>query len=124
MLEDVPNLWKTYSSIGDKADLVVAGDGFGGYQDWAYENFDGHISIRADCDEETVDPLDIGTRGLCIVCGCPISDGLYCEDCKNGGDCCCDECGGYFDEDDMRDVRDSRGNWISVCENCRDEYYT
>ena len=32
--------------------------------------------------------------------------------------------GGYFDEDDMRDVRDSRGNWISVCENCRDEYYT
>lgn len=24
----------------------------------------------------------------------------------------------------MRDVRDSRGNWISVCENCRDEYYT
>lgn len=124
MLEDVPNLWKTYSSIGDKADLVVAGDGFGGYQDWTYENFDGHISIRADCDEETVDPLDIGTRGLCIVCGCPISDGLYCEDCKNGGDCCCDECGGYFDEDDMRDVRDSRGNWISVCENCRDEYYT
>lgn len=124
MLEDVPNLWKTYSSIGDKADLVVAGEGFGGYQDWTYENFDGHISIRADCDEETVDPLDIGTRGLCIVCGCPTSDGLYCEDCKNGGDCCCDECGGYFDEDDMRDVRDSRGNWISVCENCRDEYYT
>ena len=57
MLEDVPNLWKTYSSIGDKADLVVAGDGFGGYQDWTYENFDGHISIRADCDEETVDPM-------------------------------------------------------------------
>ena len=24
----------------------------------------------------------------------------------------------------MRDVRNSRGNWISVCENCRDEYYT
>lgn len=63
-LEDVPNLWKTYSSIGDKADLVVAGDGFGGYQDWTYENFDGHISIRADCDEETVDPLDVGTYGL------------------------------------------------------------
>ena len=124
MLEDVPNLWKTYSSIGDKADLVVAGDGFGGYQDWTYENFDGHISIRADCDEETVDPLDIGTRGLCIVCGEETSAGVYCEDCKNGGDCCCDECGGYFDEDDMRDVRDSRGNWISVCENCRDEYYT
>lgn len=120
MLEDVPNLWKTYSSIGDKADLVVAGDGFGGYQDWTYENFDGHISIRADCDEETVDPLDIGTCGLCVVCGEETSDGVYCEDCGKGYEC--DECGGHYRE--LCDVRDSRGNWIQVCERCRDEYYT
>ena len=120
MLEDVPNLWKTYSSIGDKADLVVAGDGFGGYQDWTYKDFDGHISIRADCDEETVDPLDIGTRGLCIVCGEETSDGVYCEDCGKGYEC--DECGGHYRE--LCDVRDSRGNWIQVCERCRDEYYT
>lgn len=106
MLEDVPNLWKTYSSIGDKADLVVAGDGFGGYQDWTYENFDGHISIRADCDEETVDPLDIGTCGLCVVCGEETSDGVYCEDCGKGYEC--DECGGHYRE--LCDVRDSRGN--------------
>ena len=120
MLEDVPNLWKTYSSIGDKADLVVAGDGFGGYQDWTYENFDGHISIRADCDEETVDPLDIGTRGLCIVCGEETSAGLYCKDCGEGDEC--DECGGHYR--DLYDVRNSRGEWIQVCERCRDEYYT
>lgn len=120
MLEDVPNLWKTYSSIGDKADLVVAGEGFGGYQDWTYENFDGHISIRADCDEETVDPLDIGTYGLCVVCGEETSDGVYCEDC--GKDYECDECGGHYRE--LCDVRDSRGEWIQVCERCRDEYYT
>ena len=120
MLEDVPNLWKTYSSIGDKADLVVAGDGFGGYQDWTYENFDGHVSIRADCDEETVDPLEVGTYGLCIVCGEETSAGLYCEDCGKGDEC--DECGGHFRE--LYDVRDSQGNWIQVCESCRDEYYT
>ena len=120
MLEDVPNLWKTYSSIGDKADLVVAGEGFGGYQDWTYENFDGHISIRADCDEETVDPLDIGTYGLCVVCGEETSDGVYCEDCGKGYEC--DEWGGHYRE--LCDVRDSRGNWIQVCERCRDEYYT
>lgn len=120
MLEDVPNLWKTYSSIGDKADLVVAGEGFGGYQDWKYENFDGHISIRADCDEETVDPLDIGTYGLCVVCGEETSDGVYCEDCGKGYEC--DECGGHYRE--LCDVRDSRGEWIQVCERCRDEYYT
>lgn len=117
MLEDVPNLWKTYSSIGDKADLVVAGDGFGGYQDWTYENFDGHISIRADCDEETVDPLDVGTYGLCIVCGEETSAGVYCEDCGEGN-----ECGGHYRE--LYDVRNSRGEWIQVCERCRDEYYT
>lgn len=120
MLEDVPNLWKTYSSIGDKADLVVAGDGFGGYQDWTYENFDGHISIRADCDEETVDPLDVGTYGLCIVCGEETSAGVYCEDCGEGNEC--DECGGHYRG--LYDVRNSRGEWIQVCERCRDEYYT
>lgn len=119
-LEDVPNLWKTYSSIGDKADLVVAGDGFGGYQDWTYENFDGHISIRADCDEETVDPLDVGTYGLCIVCGEETSADVYCEDCGEGNEC--DECGGHYRE--LYDVRNSRGEWIQVCERCRDEYYT
>ena len=122
-LEDVPNLWKTYSSTGNMADLVVRGDGFGGYPDWEHEDFDGHISVRADCDVETVEPLEVGTYGLCICCGYEIQDGLYGDDCKHGG-CSCDECGNSYDEDDLYEVRDSRGDWIQVCENCRDEYYT
>lgn len=121
MLEDVPNLWKTFSSLGDKADLVVQGEGFGGYPDWTYENFDGHISVRADCDEDEVDPLEVGTYGLCIKCGDEIDAGLYCDDCKPG-QYVCDDCGNSCDE--LFDVRNSRGEWIQVCENCRDEYYT
>lgn len=120
LLEDMPNLWKTYSSVGDKADLVVHGDGFGGYQDWTYDNFDGHISVRADCDEDTVDPLEVGTYGLCIKCGEETSDGLYCDDCERGE--LCAECDEYYSE--TFEVRDSNGNWIQVCERCRDEYYT
>lgn len=120
MLENVPNLWKTYPTVGEKSFCVERGDGFGGYPDWEYENFDGKVSIRADCDEETVDPLDVGTYGLCIVCGEETSAGVYCEDCGEGNEC--DECGGHYRE--LYDVRNSRGEWIQVCERCRDEYYT
>lgn len=119
-LENVPNLWKTSPSVGDKADLVTVGEGFGGYRDWTYKDFDGHVSIRVDCDEETVDPLEVGTYGLCVVCGEDIDSGMYCDDCGEGG--ACDECGGHCGE--LYDVRDSRGDWIQVCERCRDEYYT
>lgn len=120
MLEDVPNLWKTYSSTGDMRSLILEGSGFGGYPDWAYENFDGHISIRADCDEDTVDPLVVGTYGLCIVCGDEIDKGLYCCDRKHGI-YVCDECGCRCEE--LFDVRNSDGEWIQVCERCRDDNY-
>ena len=120
MLENVPNLWKTYSSTGDMRSLILKGSGFGGYPDWAYENFDGHISIRADCDEDTVDPLVVGTYGLCIVCGNEIDEGLYCCDCKHGS-YVCDECGCRCEE--LFDVRNSDGEWIQVCERCRDDNY-
>lgn len=123
MLEGVPNLWKTYSSTRDTDDLVVRGEGFGGYPDWEHEDFDGHISVRADCDMETVGPLEVGTYGLCIVCGDEIQNGLYCDYCKLG--CCsCDGCGHGYHEDDLYEVRDSLGARIQVCEDCRDEYYT
>lgn len=45
------------------------GEGFGGYADWEYPDFDGHISFRNDCDVENVASLEVGTYGLCIVCG-------------------------------------------------------
>lgn len=120
-LEDVPNLWRTFSSIGDKADLVIQGEGFGGYPDWTYDNFDGHISIRVDCDEETVDPLEVGAYGLCVKCGAEIDAGVYCDDCKHGR-YTCEDCGCSCEE--LFDVRDSRGNWIQVCEECRDDHFT
>lgn len=120
MLENVPNLWKTYPTVGDRSDLVVVGEGFGGYTDWTYSDFDGHVSVRADCDLEYENPLEVGTWGLCIVCGEETSAGVYCEDCGEGNEC--DECGGHYRE--LYDVRNSRGEWIQVCERCRDEYYT
>ena len=112
MLENVPNLWKTYPTVGEKSFCVERGDGFGGYPDWEYENFDGRISIRADHAEDFTS-LVVGSYGLCVSCGC--------EDGRSGNYCdCCEE---YVDEE-LYSVRDRRGNWTEVCENCRDEYYT
>lgn len=121
-LENVPNLWKTTSSTGDRRDLVCVGEGFGGYADWTYENFDGHISTRVDFDSDA-NPLDVGTWGLCVKCGCETSHGVYCEDCDHDDKSeYCFRCEEYVDE--LFDVRDSNGDWIQVCEDCRDEYYT
>ena len=69
MLENVPNLWKTYPTVGEKSFCVERGDGFGGYPDWEYENFDGKVSIRAD-HEEDFRSLVVGSYGLCVSCGC------------------------------------------------------
>ena len=125
MLEDMPNLWNTYAAIHpDYRGYVVEGDGFGGYPDWTYENFDGHISLRKDCDRENVAPLTVGTWGLCISCGCETSTGLYCDDCKYENSAQCDECGDYCDEDDLYTVHNADGDEIRVCANCRDNYYS
>lgn len=121
MLENVPNLWKTYPTVGDRSDLVVVGEGFGGYTDWTYSDFDGHVSVRADCDLEYENPLEVGTWGLCIVCGEETNDGVYCDDCRHGN-YTCDHCGGRCSE--LFDVRNEQGDWIQVCEDCRDEHYT
>lgn len=83
MLENVPNLWKTYPTVGEKSFCVERGDGFGGYPDWEYENFDGRISIRADHAEDFTS-LVVGSYGLCVSCGCETSRGVYCEDCRSG----------------------------------------
>ena len=123
MLENVPNLWKTYPTVGDRSDLVVVGEGFGGYTDWTYSDFDGHVSTRVDFDQNA-NPLDVGTWGLCVMCGCETSHGVYCEDCdpENRDTEMCDDCEEY--EEELFDVRNSRGEWIRVCERCRDENYT
>lgn len=123
MLENVPNLWKTYPTVGEKSFCVERGDGFGGYPDWEYENFNGKVSIRAD-HEEDFRSLVVGSYGLCVSCGCETSYGVYCEDCKDGrGGNYCECCEEYVDEE-LYSVRDRRGNWIDVCEDCRDENFT
>lgn len=125
MLENMPNLWNTYAATNpDYRGYVEQGDGFGGYPDWTYDNFDGHISFRKDCDRDLVEPLVVGTWGLCIGCGCEIHDGLYCYDCQYENGEQCDECGEYFDEDDLYTVHNASGEEIRVCESCRNEYYT
>ena len=124
LLENVPNLWNTYAATKKEySGFVKIGEGFGGYADWTYDGFDGHISFRKDCDQESVDPLIVGTWGLCISCGYKNNHGLYCECCDHDNDRECDECGDLYDEDDLYTVYDAHGNEIRVCGSCRDNYY-
>lgn len=123
MLENMPNLWQTYLSVKDDVrEYVEQGEGFGGYADWTYRDFDGHISFRNDCNRDEVAPLEVGTWGLCIRCGCECSEGLYCDDCKQG-DYFCDECEEYFNNE-LTTAIDDRGNEIQVCDACLERNYT
>lgn len=120
-LENIPNLWITKPSTDDEyKDYVETGEGFGGYEDWIYSDFDGKISVRKNNDDPK-ETITIGTYGLCIVCGDEISEGLYCDDHDNMTTC--DECGDRCNSDDLYRVYDRNGNEIWVCENCREDYY-
>lgn len=121
MLEGAPNLWKTGKCTSSEyRDCVEIGYGFGGYPDWTYENFDGHVSIRADHADDWR-AIEVGTYGLCICCGEEINSGLYCDDCKRG-EYFCEHCEEYVDEE-LTTVYDSRGNEIQVCQDCLERYY-
>lgn len=122
-LEEKPNLWNTYSSTGKYSNYVEIDFGFGGYPDWTYDSFDGHISFRKDCDIDKVAPLKIGEYGLCIKCGDTHSNGLYCEDCTRKNKTQCEECGDYFDDEDLTTVFDSNNYEACVCDDCLAEYY-
>jgi len=121
MLENAPNLWKTAPYLNGRESYVDTHPEFGGYADWTYSDFDGKVSIRNDHAEDG-ETITVGEAGLCIRCGCEISSGLYCDDCKGCHDCYCDHCEGYYSE--TFPVRDEDGNEIYVCDRCRDEYYT
>ncbi len=92
-LEHAPNLWKTCSYFGNSHCTIRTGEGFGGYADWTYEDFDAKLSIRAD-HAGNFEPFTIGTYGLCIDCGCEIDAWLYCSDCneEEEDEEMCDEC--------------------------------
>ena len=120
MLEDMPNLWRTVPSTGEKSGWVDAGYGFGGYADWTYADFDGHISFRSDFDEKRCGILEVGTYGLCIRCGDEISEGLYCYGCREDKPIC-NDCGEHCDGLDT--AYDIRGNEVHVCGDCLDSNY-
>ena len=117
-LEGAPNLWTTYPSYRDKSYLVEAGDGFGGYQDWIHDDFDGHISIRNDA-EPNPDPLVVGAAGLCVVCGEEHDGGLLCDECDGG--ILCPKCGRWSQH--WHEVVDADGDYIRMCEECCEENY-
>lgn len=119
ILENMPNLWKTFPYLGDHSYCVEIGDGFGGYADWTYSDFDGKVSIRHD-HENDHEGISVGTHGLCVACGDETCDGVYCDDCKDEG-YTCDHCNSRCSE--TYEVVDSRGNEIYVCEDCRNDHY-
>lgn len=118
-LEGANNLWTTGPSYSSKYEGYVCADiDFGGYQDWIYSEFDGHISIRSDADHP--EPLCIGEAGLCVVCGGPINSNMYCDK-HMPMPYHCDLCGEGCEE--VYEVLNANGQWIRVCNNCLREHY-
>lgn len=123
-LEGAVNLWQTYRYHNNSHCIIGTGEGFGGYADWFYSDFDTRISIRKDHAED-YQSFDLGNYGLCIECGREISAHLYCTDCEveddEDADEQCDECEEYFES--TYPVYDLDGASIRVCAACRNQYY-
>lgn len=122
-LEDVPNLWKTYKYVEQHEYKFDTHEGFGGYPDWTFRDFDAKVSVRAEHDEDCTG-WTIGEWGICVKCGLQNNHGVYCEDCENDGKTECVDCCNMFYEDDLYEVYDHYGHTRCVCESCRDRYYT
>lgn len=120
-LEGSVNLWNTYKSVEEKSCMVETGRGFGGYRDWTYSDFDGHISILKD-HADIAQPIVVGAPGLCICCGEEISENLYCECCDHQTTCDC--CGERISESETYEVHNEYGELIYVCRDCLDQHYT
>ena len=121
-LECAPNLWKTFPYVGNKLQCNInAGEGFGGYTDWTYEDFNAKISVRRD-HEHDFQPFTVGTYGLCVECAKEISSGLYCNDCNHDSDEICDECEEQCDS--LTGVYNRHGEYVHVCNDCLNELYS
>lgn len=120
-LENTPNLWKTYSSTGDKSYLVKRGKGFGGYLDWECHDFDCHISIRSDCSEDP-EPLTVGAYGLCVVCGEETRYGAYCSEHSDLDIVICPICGEMVQTINARFAHYD-GREVEICDECLDEHF-
>ena len=121
-LEGVPNLWKIEKYCGNKRGInIYSATGFGGYEDWLYPEFDARISIHQHHLDD-FQTFDIGTYGLCIICGEETSEGLYCDECDPEGRETCDECGCRTDS--ITGVLNQYGERIYVCPNCLEEGFS
>ena len=117
-LEGVPNLWKTFPYCNNKKHIEIGCcEGFGGYPDWSFEQFDAKISLRSDYEKGTT--FNVGSSGLCISCGKEISAGLLCDNCKHLYTC--DDCEELCDE--TYEVHSYNGDVLYVCYECRQEHY-
>ena len=121
-LEGALNLWKTYKYVGNSKCELSAGEGFGGYQDWTYPDFNAKISIRHDHNKAgDFEPFKVGTYGLCIRCGDTITSGLYCYNCEPRRTEKCAECGECCSC--TYTVHDIGGETLQVCEHCLEDNY-
>ena len=120
-LEEKPNLWNTYSYCGrGKEYCVEQGEGFGGYADWTYTDFNGKISIRKD-KEHDFKPIRVGTWGICVNCACKNNDGVYCNYCDPGSNYC-EYCDSNCHEETTT-AYDRTNSPIEVCNECLDEHF-
>ena len=156
---DVPNLWQPpmrYSeyvkyydeSICDNINLILSGNGYMQYPDYAYSEYRCELSVLKNAKPQQ---LLIGTYGICPITGDEYSDyasmtslgehrvhceycgvGLdeddayydeegnaYCQYCWNEHFTMCDNCGEWFRNEDMTETQ----NGEYVCDRCRDRYY-
>lgn len=120
-LEKKPNLWKKHDAwMEDDKGFIQTGEGFGGYPDWHYDDFECYICFRADCNPDTVEPLVIGTWPLCVECGEEnrTLEGMYCADCFY--DYKCERCGCGCERVYL--VYTPAGTTINVCHVCRSNF--
>lgn len=122
-LEGVSNVWDMQES--HRSDYVSAHRDFGGYTDWTYSSFGGNVCLL-DAFADSAEPITIGASGLCVVCGCKTSEGMYCDDHREDGESC-EECGDRTDPDELWHVYVHGRRYTEermVCEWCRDRNYT
>lgn len=110
----VPNLWRKVSAD----DITFNSRGYH-YPDYDYFEFTAHelsYDTAPHCYEFTIGSDDT----ICVCCGEYLDDSGYpvCTACAGAGKGQCENCGDYFDEDELTYVNGG-GNW---CQGCRDDY--
>lgn len=117
-LENAPNLWKVTDFIDSEYETIIKSkSGFGGYEDWRIPEFDAHVSLRDD-HKDDYEGFEIGEAGLCVCCGEPISEKLYCPDCDPDYVGTCDWCEAPAYQ--LFTAYAADGREVEVCESCLD----